>query len=64
MQDVEQEIFDFDDVENFRPPEEDFPDICCRECKNVSWNAQRKLFRCSCHEIFVYGEDTCDEAEI
>lgn len=63
MQDVEQEIFDLDDVENFRPPEEEFPKVCCRECKNVSWNAQRNLFQCLRYGIFVDGSDSCDEAE-
>lgn len=63
MQYVEQEVFDFENIDNFRPPEEEFPAVCCRECKNVSWNAQRNLFHCDYHGIFVYGEDTCDEAE-
>ena len=63
MQEIEQEVFDLDDVENFRPPEEKFPDVCCRECQNSSWNEQKNLFQCEWHGIFVVGADSCDEAE-
>ncbi|MBR2518555.1 MAG: hypothetical protein IKE46_02020 [Selenomonadaceae bacterium] len=63
MQNFDTDFFDFNNTDNFKPPEEEFPDVCCRECKNSSWNAQRNLFQCSCHEILVVGEDSCDEAE-
>ena len=63
MQNTDQDFFDLNDVDNFKPPEEEFPDICCRECKYSSWNAQMNLFQCSCHGFLTPGEDTCDEAE-
>ena len=63
LQEIDQDNFDFNDIDNFRPPEEEFPDICCRECKNWSWNAQRNLFLCTYHGFLVRGEDSCDEAE-
>lgn len=55
---IEENILDY-----LKPPEEEFPDICCEECKNSSYNRQKNLYRCECYGIFVEGNDTCDEAE-
>ncbi|MBR1646775.1 MAG: hypothetical protein IJ685_08365 [Selenomonadaceae bacterium] len=63
MQDIDQDFFDFSNIDNFRPPEEEFPDICCRECKYSSWNVQRNAFQCARYRFLVRGEDSCDEAE-
>ena len=60
---VEQQRIYREIIGSLKPPEEKFPDVCCRECKFSSWDVQRNLFHCACHGIFVTGEDSCDEAE-
>ena len=63
MQTVSQRTPDVQLLDWLKLPEEKFPSICCAECKNSVWNAEKKLYLCLYCGILVEGEDTCDEAE-
>ena len=63
MQTVAQRTTEAQLLDWLKLPEEKFPVICCAECKNSVWHAEKNLYLCLYCGILVEGEDTCDEAE-
>lgn len=63
MTTLEPEFVDPATFDDFKPPQEKIPDICCEDCKYSTWLAQKKLFQCTWYGILVEGDDSCDEAE-
>ena len=57
------ESLDAANLDIFKPAQEKFPDISCKDCKFSLWLAQKNLFQCTWYGILVEGNDSCDEAE-